>query len=937
MFSSTKFKAAFCLVVSIFLTLSSVSLGAVGVASAKSQPNADFSSLQSCLDVQGASLNVVYLMDISKSMEKSDPKKVRATMLASSLQLFYQVSKDSKKPLNFTFVSFGSTNDTAVTIPWNPVNSSNISLQIAKARRAASQESSYGTDWNEGLLLAQGQIKQKRNLDSKSCFVFSWMTDGQIDLNPNGGSTDFVPANRVAYENICNQNEGLINWFRRPSNQIATLGALLSQNANLLPTQFDDLSMEQKSVALFRPVIEGNGPIPGNVAKAYGIPKGSYECGRVTESSNLGTLVSSGQAKDLAWQFLDLVAHLRNLNKAEFEQSDGTYKLQIENSVGRLEVFTKGKNSGKVLQIKDAKGTDICSMAIKCRRTSNSNWTEWIVDIPGQGVSPGSWVIEIDSDTPAKIFLGTQGDPKEVKFAFYPEPSLQNIVEGTTVETTAKLIHEDGSDVSASEFKRICVELTKPLTTKESTCVDGSVSVPIKFNAEMSNEALQVTAKYTFSSSQEQGQVTEVRTMVVKPNSQFAKLSCPTLETDENGSEVCRLNPIPNSHQKSTTELTATVGQGQSTLEITGFKADDSEDRVDAYNTDGTPYGEITVTAENPQSIPFILANSKIKIGVDDVHGIIAYAVRDGAGQEVISQLKVVFDIESKKNGWILVGFYLLALIIGLGIPYILLIFAAKSAGTFAATSFRYMTVPIEISNEGIVRSRVVGHNGDGENDQGFGEERVDQPFALPDARELSNYVDVPQGSKQISIGSATISIIQKALNPFAPIKVELFNPSSLVYSNRGESIAIETGIADQSLVGLYFITASLDELEPIADESPSEKSFDFDDTAFDAFESNKLAVRQDGLIGQLTCVVVGEVNPRTQLQRFVEDLQTSDESFKNMLGDLQELRSNALERRKVESQIPKVGPAEGGNQDGNWNDKPSFEGDSDIPQPNFE
>ena len=940
MIRKSAFKTKFFSSATAWLLLGSALLGIEGMAHAKTSApsNAGFTALQGCMDAQNASLNVVYLMDISTSMSESDPKKVRATMLASSLQLFYQVSKESKKPLNYTFVSFGSTQDTAVTIPWSSVNAGNISQQLAKARAAASEESSYGTDWNEGLQQAQNQIKQKQNIDQNACFVLSWMTDGQIDLNPKKGATSFVPANRSAYKNICKESGGLINWFRNPANNIATLGALLSQNANLNSEAFNSLKMEQKSVSLFKPVIEGSGDIPKDVATKYDISSGNYDCGLVTDSSHLGTLVSSGQAEDLAWQFLDLVAHLRNLNQAQFQQIGKNYQLQIDNSVGRLEVFTKGKGSGKTLTVKDASGTDICITPGQCRRTENSDWTEWVVDIPGDGISPGSWAIRIDSGTPAKIFLGSQGDPKKLKFDYEPLPVLTDIIEGTTVETNAKLVHEDGTAVAANEFKNVCVELTKPVAADEPECIDGTVSIPIKFNAETSYDALQVTAKYTFSASQEQGQVTDVQPMRVKSNNLFAKLSCATTETDENGSEVCRLNPIRNSHKKSATELVATVGRGQSTLEITGFKVQDSKDRVDSYSTAGTPVNEdITVIAGNPKSIQFVLANSKIKTPVDNVNGIITYSVKDSTGQEVTSQLKVVFDIQAKRNWLVVIVFYLLALLVGLGIPYVLLIFAAKSAGTFVATSFRYMTFPIQISNEGVIRAKNLSQNEEDETEGDFNGESNEPSFVLPDPRALSVYTDVPKGSKQVQIDNATLIIVQKTFDPFSPIKVELTSPGSLVYTNRGDSIAIETGHAEQSLVGLYFVTASLDELEPVADESPVERAFDFDDTSFDAFGSSEITVRQDGLDGQITLVVVGEVNPRTQLQRFVEDLQTSEETFKKVIEDLQKLRKDFLEKRKIEAQASKSTPIEDVNQIDSWSNQPSFEGENDIPQPNFE
>ena len=894
---------------------------------AKAESNSDvgFSALQGCMDADNASLNVVYLMDISKSMAESDKKKVRASMLASSLQLFYQVSKDSEKPLNFTFISFGSTSDTNVTIPWSPVNARNLSQQLARAKSAASNESSYGTDWYEGLRQAQDQIRQKQNLESGACFVLSWMTDGQIDLNPNGGSTDFVPQDRVAYQKICEPSSGLINWFRNPSNNVATIGALLSKNANKKSTAFNRLSMEEKSVRLFQPVIEGSGQIPNDVAEKFGLPSGGYECGRVTASSHLGKLVSSGQAADLAWQFLDLIAHLRNLNKADFQKNGNTYELEIDKSVGRLEVFTKGKNSGNTLSVKDSDNNEICLNSDKCRRTGNGNWAEWVVDIPGTGSTPGLWSIGVEGKTLPKIFLGSKGDPKELRFSFDPLPDLMNIVEGNTVQTVAKLVHEDGSAVSPSEFKNICVELTSPTSSEESECIPG-VSLPIKFNAETSNDKFQVTAKYQFNSSQETGQITDVKRMIVKSNNSFAKLSCASLERTENRERVCRLNPIPNSHKQSLTNLTASVGEGNSNVTITGFIADDNLERAKFY--EATPLNQqIEVTPEAPRNVQFALSNSKIKNGDKDVFGTITYVVEDASGQKVTSQLKVVFSLQTNKNLLTILIFYFFALLLGIGIPYAALIWAAKSAATFAAQSFRYLTFPIEVSSDGFISTKTVQESDDSVVDLGIDKGELRQTLSLPDSRELSSYFEVQQGDKLISIGDATLSISRKSYDPFAPIEVELEVPGSLVYSNFGGSLALETSKAEQSLVGLYFITASLGELEPI-EENSMERPFDYDDTAPDLLSKVELVIRQDGFSGQITCVIVGEVNPRPQLQRFVEELQTSSDKLKVAIADIQELRAKQLEKRKAEQSSQfKVSD----------DNAPSSEGEEMPPTPSFE
>ena len=879
-----------------------------------------FTSLQNCMDGKNASLNVVYLMDISKSMEKSDPKNARSDMIKSSLRLFYQVSKDTKKPFNYTFVSFGSTGDTGVTTPWTALNSGNITSQAQAAKISATRNDSRGTDWRQGLRIAKEQIQAKA-ADPNSCFVLSWMTDGQIDLNTVGVS--WVPQDSAAYKDICSESDGLINWFRDPARNIATIGALLSKNAKLNGSAFDSLSLEEQSVRLFRPVIEGNGEVPQKVGSKYGLAYsfGSYQCGRVTPLSNVGKLVTSGKAEDLSWQFLDLIAHLRGLSKADLDSSGG---VSIDNSVGRIEVFTKGKKSGNSLQVTDSNGTDVCAMAGKCTRTKEENWTNWLVNIPSSGVSPGDWIIKTNSTEAPKVFLGSHGDPKNITIAFRPMPQLKNIVEGSSVTTTAVLVHEDGTEVDATEFSDVCLQLDSPQVDENSSCKPSLTSIPIQFKAATTNKILKVTAKYHFTGSRDDAQISRQEAMHVKSNDAFAKLTCENYVSD-----ACLLESIPNSKQPSVTDLKASVKQGFSTITLTKFTADDSVERVNSYVP--SPLQEIiTVRPGQSQTIKFTLSNSKTKNPVSDIRGILTYEVSDSSGQTVTAQLPVIFSINHKENILVLIGCYLLALLVGVGLPYLLLLRQTRRSAVFVTNTFRFVTFPVRLTPPG----RLVSTNSTDVTalsssavENSLASSRVGE-FFLPAEDLLSGYKSVPENSKHVDIGSASLNVRKVGFNAFAPISVDLHVSESLVFSSQGDKryLLLDSHTsAELSLTDLYFFTASMDELDPVAVNSIKTASTSDFDQSEDGYQTvTTQGIREDGISGFLTLVVAGDSAIASSiLNSFRNQIQSQD--FSPVLEQLRTLRVAKLEEaQKAENEALKNAAKPNGSS--NSNSKPPID-----------
>ena len=86
----------------------------------------DVSYLQTCLKEEGSSLDVLVLMDSSKSLrdgkpgearkvvEGSDPERKRGKILLSSLKILRSLAEESDRPLNINLRNFGKNSNLSI-------------------------------------------------------------------------------------------------------------------------------------------------------------------------------------------------------------------------------------------------------------------------------------------------------------------------------------------------------------------------------------------------------------------------------------------------------------------------------------------------------------------------------------------------------------------------------------------------------------------------------------------------------------------------------------------------------------------------------------------------------------------------------------------------------------------------------------------------------
>jgi hypothetical protein len=849
---------------------------------------ADFSSLQSCMNSVKASLNIVYIMDNSKSMIENDPDDARGPMMQSTLRILQQVGADSSKPVQYVMVPFGDNNteQDANAQQWRKLTQDNLNREASTLNNEALKEAAKGTNWKSGLSVAKAKIEQQKKSDPGSCFVAIWLTDGAIDMNFL--DQGYIPETGAAFVEIC-QSDELINWFRKPENNISMLAALLTVD-----------SEETINSILFDSVIEGKAEIPQSVADTFDLTLGedsSFTCGDIFEGRQLGYLVKNGNAADLSWQFVDLVASITGLKKHAESQNANSVDFKVPELIGKIRVYLKGDSQGS-LKILDGQGIDVCSLPDVCRQISKSTdagFEVWDVDVPKSGTSSTErWSIQqLPQNSASKVFVGINGKYKNLTLAPTYDPDLSEgtkLDEGRSVTAKYKLIDSSSVDLDSTDYEsvEICLEAPARKCQQEPS---------VQFDLVVAEVNKKIGAKATIKLKDVAGDfvLTSVQSITVKKNENYAKILC---------EPSCSLNPIPNRNQKSVTILEIDSGkEGTSTIEVTGFKVEDNDPvRAKSYSIDSSI---VTVAAGEPGSIEVTLSNSNAKTKENNLQGTMQYTVTND-GNPISTSVPVTFSINQEKSWLTIILGYLLALLFAVGLPYLALLLQARRSAVFIDDEIKYLSTPVRVTASGQLLSRNDSAVQDLLNStdlENTDSESSEDSLVTPDRKLLSKAIEVEKGSKELHIGSASLRIKPVKFDAFAPIQVFLTIPDSVVNSSHGEKanlLHVETTTASQSLNGLVFLHAPASLIEPIDKNSVHEVSETLEDLTSDGSVmtvKTERTVAESEFVGTLVVVLSNNQNTAKALSKVFDLLRTK--SFEGLNKSLTNLRSDALEAER--------------------------------------
>jgi hypothetical protein len=821
----------------------------------------DVRYLQTCLKQEDASLDVLVLMDSSRSLREakagepnpgrpgSDPQGRRGPILRGSLKLLQELAEQSGNSFRVNLKNFGANSDPkslkalkSKWIDWTPVSSSNGDGVLSNFVANALYQESPGTDWASGLATARlafnQRISEAEQVGGKSCSIMFWITDGVPD-NPDSARNE-----------ICNSgSDSSIEWFRERN--ILVLGGLLKP--------------KDKDSSSFAPIVGGKG------------------CGRTDSSWTRGSVIEATDINSLAWGFVSLIANIKNLVNLDFENG----QVELDRGTSKIEIFVKGIPAS--WQVKKPDGSVFCSsdnLGGKCEASSDSEIQITTItvapDDPNQAEGTWSFTPSLGPDE-IKIYGGLSVEPNPVKLVV--TTANTNIIEGNKASFDVKLLNTDGSLFDITEFKsiEICATLE---SNREEVCKSGSATAKIDLYPSIADSSIPFTAELTSSKGENRRyNISAVINVDVEESGKLASLVC----GDGSEGDLCKIPDLANKSSKESvvlrvrnpTDEGASAGQ----VYIVGF--DITKDKsARNFNFNFTDKDGNQVTPGDPKRLfaPGETLNLEVsfdKGDVDQIEGVIKYAVI-ADGQKVVRQLNFGFNVGTNPGGLPLFLLMLAAYLITFGLPYAFLMWSARRAAVLNPPDdeIAYLVTPFVIDRNG----KLTTPGSEGED-----------PAVFASHRDLTRFPIAPR-SKSISLSDVEIEVIPPKWNPFAQTVTQVSLPGHYLLSTVGSGALHEdTTKFSQSLANealLYFSTA--DNLDPVEVSKESRETAPENLLSASNYESTiekELAAPQGNITGEIILILPSYGNKRKSLDALVKKLKDSCESvnFKEVIPSLRQ------------------------------------------------
>lgn len=861
-------------------SLSVIALFVVGnvyvAPSAFASPDVDH--LQTCLKEEDSSLDVLVLMDSSRSLRKEDPKidepgyrnksgasdpdQIRGPLLKSSLKLLFELANDSKHSFRVNLKNFGDNsrdigNLKKNWVDWKEINTSNADSALDDFIERALYDDSHGTEWGSGLATAKDAFNTRINdgvdKEQKSCPVMIWITDG-------------APTDRVGgtNQNICRPNyQYSLDWFR--SNNILVLGGLLNPQGDQQARQF-------------APIVDGS------------------ECDEIPENWTQGTVIEATDANSLAWQFIALVAGIKNLIDLSAENG----KFFVDKGTSRIEVFIRG--NGIEWEILDAKGKEVCSSTkrdAQCVVKSDGD-----IGITTIAISPsdpknveGTWtVLTPGASDSVQVYGGISVDAKASKLIV--DPPTQEVSEGKEAKFTVSLLNADNTPFDISGYKSIviCAELE---STQERSCKSGSTTAELVLHPTTQDSSVPITATVTSAKGEDRRyNVSAVVKVVVSPSGLLPTLVC---DGDKEG-EPCKAENLKNKSKKSINTLAVMaptqIGAASGQVYLKDFKIlrDDISTRGDGnfefrlLNQNGEEVSWGNRSALFGPGDKLTLEISTDKSGESNIVGTIRY-VAVVNGDEIPRQLTLNFEVGNASNPLAKLLFVLIAYLLTVGIPYIYLLMSARKRAVLNPPfgEFSFLAIPFSTTSDWkIVRA---GTSADG------------------NAAEISHRefvkVELPEGSTSVQVESATIQIVPPKWNPFAQTTTSVSLPGNLIFTtSHDDGIKEDVYKFTPSLIGeaiVYFSPAA--NIDPVtkstfnANTTPASNDLWATDSGFSTTE--EMAIAEGAINGRIILIAQTDGNRKKAVQDIIGRLGATTKAL--------ELEAKILEMRKQRFEASQV------------------------------
>lgn len=853
----------------------------IGITPARAQ--IDVRNLQTCLKEEGSSLDVLVLMDSSRSLRNatveeatarkidqgSDPDGKRGKILTSSLKILRTLAEESGRNFNVSLRNFGDNSDpkelAALKERWVEWTGKTSDQDLAKFVENALYDDSPGTQWTNGLVSAKDQFKKRIGeatlAGTRSCSIMFWITDGAPTDSTNP---------------ICApEGNASINWFRE--NNILVLGGLLKP---LEPS-------EAAKASQFGPLVRGE------------------TCGRNEQGWTKGEVIEAKDISDLAWGFVGLIASIKNLINLNGNGSS----FNVDPSTSHIEIYTR--KAANNWEIRKPDGSLFCSAAdanqgSRCSVQNDSDIGIVTVTIfPDKPIdAAGAWTISPGVNTEDFLVYGglsTSNEksrntkPNLVISQFSPEAE-----EGKKATFLASLINPDGSAFSLSGFKsvKICAQVK---SSQVDACETGKSSVNLSVIPSTTDKSVSFEAVLVSENDpSREYRISATAKINVIPSGFFPSLVCEK--------EPCILSNLANKNSKAISVLLVKAAksgaqEGSVVLLEAIILSDKIEGRGDERFKFVIQKENGDVVQWNNQSQP-LRPGEKLTLtvttdlgGSSAIQGILKYQV-SANGQDIIRQLDFKFNVGSAKNWPILIGLMLLAYLITIGLPYAFLLWSARrrSVLTVSDNQFSYLEESIVIpeGGKGITKASLV-------------ENSLLSKFPEP-SHEGLKYMEVSEGARSVTIGSVRFEAIPPKWNPFVEPVTHVYIGGNHLLSTFGSSeflserVFFSRSLTNEAVV--YFpseVNLAPVNQETLITEAPSSTSDLFAPSSKETIESN-LVVKKGDIFATVLYIVPRYGDRGKSLNELNSKLKDSVDSA-NLSEHIPGLRQNELEleRQRVE------------------------------------
>jgi hypothetical protein len=835
----------------------------------------DVSYLQTCLKEEGSSLDVLVLMDSSGSLrdatpeeissgrrqtvEGSDPERKRGKILKSSLKILRSLAEESGRTFNINLRNFGKNSDPdelkKLKERWVEWTSDTSDGALSTFVEKAVYDDSPGTQWANGLISAQDQFKKRINeaklAGTSSCSIMFWITDGAPT-----DSTDPICAP---------SGDASLNWFRE--NNILVLGGLLKPREPNAAAEAEQ----------FGPLVRGE------------------KCGENQPGWTRGEVIVAEEIDDLAWEFVGLIAGIKNLINLNGNGST----FNVDPSTSHIEIYTRGTSTN--WEIKKPDGSVFCSkskLSPKCVVTEDSEVGITTIEIyPDKPIdAAGAWSISPSIDSEDFLVYGglstNSGSSSKTKPNLVISKVSGDLEEGKPISFLASILNPDGSAFSLQGFKSVTI-CAKVASSNSSSCESGKSAANLTVIPSTTDKSVYFEAVLVSEKDDSRGyRISATVKINVIPSGFFPSLVC---EKDP-----CVLKNLANKNSKATSNLEVkapTSGGQEGTVTLLGYSilADDIEDRGDGHFTfvvkkeDGTEVGWNNQSQTLSPGDKLILTVTTDQGGTSEIQGVIKYKV-SANGQEIVRQLDFKFNVGDAVNRVVLIGLMLLAYLITVGLPYAFLLWSARRRAVLlvADNEFAYLEEPVTISQDGRVISRA---------------SKVENALAtvLEPSHEGLKFESIEDGTRSISIGIAHIEVIPPKWNPFIEPETHITVKDNHVLSTFGVAEFLQDrSFFNRSLTGeaiIYFpseeciaprTAQELESFEPVS------KTALFAPTARKA-QGEELVINSGEIFATALYLVPRYQNRRKSLSDVNSKLKTTIESA-NLAEHITELRQSALD-----------------------------------------